>query len=112
MNITRYLLVVLLTFHLIYLQDKFDNHDKDTTDLGDEYCTNLNQNFVDLLESAIQDEFLKDDKLSEKDVEEVCTILTIIHVYCLLKLILSWSVFVFCVIGGLCFFGYARTRSS
>ncbi|PWA72397.1 phospholipase-like, Aminotransferase-like mobile domain protein [Artemisia annua] len=50
-------------------KDKFDNHYKDT-DLGDEYCTNLNQNFLDLLESAIQDEFLKDDKLSEKDVEE------------------------------------------
>lgn len=77
MNITRCLLSVFLTFYLIYLQDKFDNHYKDT-DLGDEYCTNINQNFLELLESAIQDEFLKDEKLSDKDVEEVCTILTII----------------------------------
>lgn len=73
MNITTFLLAILLTFYLIYLQDKVDNHDSDT-DIGNEYCSNLNQNFLDLLESAIQDEFLKDDKLSDKDVKEVCTI--------------------------------------
>ena len=73
MNITTFLLAILLTFYLIYLQDKVDNHDSDT-DIGNEYCSDLNQNFLDLLESAIQDEFLKDDKLSDKDVKEVCTI--------------------------------------
>ena len=70
MNITTFLLAILLTFYLIYLQDKVDNHDSDT-DIGNEYCSDLNQNFLDLLESAIQDEFLKDDKLSDKDVKEV-----------------------------------------
>lgn len=109
MNITTFLLVVLLTFYLICLQDKVDNHDRDT-DVGNEYCSHLNQNFLDLLESAIQDDFLKDDKLSDKDIEEVCIILSKINVYCLLQLIRIRCLFVFCGIGGLCFFSYARTR--
>ncbi|PWA88222.1 phospholipase-like protein [Artemisia annua] len=50
-------------------KDKFDNDDKDAY-IADEYCPNLNHNFLNLFESEIQNEFLKDEKVSEKDVEE------------------------------------------
>ncbi|PWA61132.1 phospholipase-like, Aminotransferase-like mobile domain protein [Artemisia annua] len=50
-------------------KDKFDNEDKDAY-IADEYCPNLNHNFLNLFETEIQKEFLKDEKLSEKDVEE------------------------------------------
>ena len=61
-------------------RNKLHNVDDKDAYIADEYCPNLNHNFLELFESEIQNEFLKDEKLSEKDVEEVFTILTIIHV--------------------------------
>ncbi|PWA60004.1 phospholipase-like, Aminotransferase-like mobile domain protein [Artemisia annua] len=55
-------------------KDKFDNDDKDAY-IADEYCPNLNHNFLDLFESEIQNEFLKDEKVSKKDVKEDCVYL-------------------------------------
>lgn len=63
----------MVSLHLlnkIYLQDKFDDDDKDAN-IANEHCPSLNHNFLDLFESEIQNEFLKDEKVSEKDVEEV-----------------------------------------
>ncbi|PWA64685.1 phospholipase-like protein [Artemisia annua] len=38
--------------------------------IADEYCPNLNHNFLDLFESEIQNVFIKDEKVSEKEFEE------------------------------------------
>ena len=57
-----------------------DSDDKDT-DIGDEYCTNLNDNFLDLLETAIKNECLNDDKVSGKNAEEVCTMFSCLVIH-------------------------------
>lgn len=73
-----------LTLYLIYLQDEVAGDEKDI-DLGDEFCPNLNHNFLELFEFEVQNE-----DVEAEGVGEVCTTLRILHVNCLLKLIICW----------------------
>ena len=53
-----------------YIQDNVDD-DANDSNIAHDYCPSLNHNFLDLFESEIQNDFIKDEKVSENDVEEV-----------------------------------------
>lgn len=55
------------------MQEKFDSDDKDN-DLGDEYCTNLNDNFLTVFESPIQS-----SQIDVGDVQDVFTTFLLIY---------------------------------